>query len=96
MVEKVKGIPASPKNVKAATKVQSMFRKKKATERVSALKKISGELKDLEGEQPLEKEKKKKKKKKKNSSSGEWTCVACTFVNPNSRSKCEMCDTPKP
>ena len=79
LVEKVKRVPASPENVKAATKMQSMFRKKKAKEKVDTLKKISGELKELEGEL-----------------SGEWSCPACTYVNPNSRSKCEMCDTPKP
>jgi hypothetical protein len=25
-----------------------------------------------------------------------WTCTACTFINPSSRTSCSMCETPRP
>ena len=46
----VQRIPPSPENNKAAVKMQGMYRKKKAVQTVDMLKKISGELRDLEEE----------------------------------------------
>eukprot|EP00049_Salpingoeca_infusionum_P023245 m.11082 g.11082 ORF g.11082 m.11082 type:complete len:759 (+) comp5666_c0_seq1:243-2519(+) len=30
------------------------------------------------------------------SATSEWSCSACTFLNPNSRTSCELCTTPRP
>ena len=89
MTERRRGSASPADKEKAATKVQNMYRKNKASKVTSALREIKSELSELDAAQEGQ-------GTGVAASDDEWECVACTFRNGGSRTHCEMCDTPKP